>query len=206
MSAPRPPLLLAATLLVLYPATAGAVEVSASIGLGAPTGAFQRYDTKAEMGPVLGAAVEDRLVGPLGLRAKLEAAFLEGPELDLSPNHVGQFEGSARQLALLGGPSLLTSLGRAELGLHLDLGYFDSRGTVGVGAYDGPGASSRLRISGPAAGLEGAAFYRASPRMSVGALAGYTRLWARQRNVNDERGYQRGFFAVAFALRFRAGD
>jgi len=194
--------LLPAAFLALWPASASAVELSTSMGLGAPTGHFERYDTKVELGPVLAAAVEGRLIGPLGLRAQLQAAFLEGPELDLSPNHVGQFEGSARQLALLGGPSLLASFARAELALHLDLGLFDSRGTVGIGAYDGPGGSSRLHISGPAAGLEGAAFYRASPRLSVGLVGGYTRLWARQRNVNDERGYQRGFFAVSFALRF----
>src|SRR6185436_1424113 len=92
--------LLPAAFLALWPASASSVELSTSMGLGAPTGHFERYDTKVGLGPVLAAAVEGRLIGPLGLRAQLQAAFLEGPELDLSPNHVGQFEGSARQLAL----------------------------------------------------------------------------------------------------------
>src|SRR5687768_4216883 len=82
-----------------------AVELMASAGVGGPTGRFETYDSKADFGPTLGAAVEQRC-GLWGVQLALQAAFLEGEDKSLLPNeNPGLWEFSARQLNVMMGPT-----------------------------------------------------------------------------------------------------
>jgi hypothetical protein len=184
--------------------TRAAVSVAGSVGLGSPTGRFDGFDTKAELGPILGLALERELHRAFGLQVDLQVAWMDGPGVSLEPNMIGSFELSARQVTFMAGPTLHLATGRLDLSLHLPVGYFVSNGREGLGAFDGPGSAFDLDLSGYVVGAEAAAFFVASPSMSAGVVASYTYRWATQRREYGGGVYDRGFVMGAFALRWRS--
>jgi len=181
-----------------------ATEVVASFGLGGPTRRFEDFDSKADLGANLGLAVGTRFTPLVGVEGGAQLAFLEGEgdhQLEQTGDD-GRWELSARQLTVTAGPTFRWQRDRLELFLHLSVGFFVSDGVEGTRFADAPGWTSDLHLSGGAAGAEGAVFWSASRSLSAGLVTGYTHRWAKQRDWQDRRVYDRGFLAASFALRW----
>jgi hypothetical protein len=194
--------LLAGAAIALAASPCLAVEVAGHLGLGSPTRRFDGYETKVEMGLTGGLSVERRREF-WGLQGELQAAFLDGGSHSTQTGDLKAFEFSARQITAMFGPTFHLQRGRLDLALHLPVGYFVSDGESGRGAYDGPGSTGPLHLSGPAAGVELAVFWAGGPKLSIGMIAGYTYRWARQADWLDKFGsYDRGFPMAGVALRW----